>query len=428
MPAADSTEGRRGGRLLKALFWAGVGLAPIAALLLLFAQGAGLLKVAAVLAVLAVVLIGLSITLRAGGGAIGGDVEDLVYDEIDALRDDIREDIANAARQTHKALADKIVVLNDTVEGLRGQVDMLRGQIDRVATSQPAMHAPPQHHPAQHAGVLRHTETVQVTRQTMLVDEERHGTVYGAQAPQQRHAEYEQPHVPAQRRPERHGENESWTEQLLRERLAGRGDRWASGAYPETDRDLSGRRHPTAGDDERVTGVRTTDRWASVRADDRGRELRMGERRASVQADDTGSEMRIEDRWASVRSDRDEAARGRHDRPDDDWALGGDQPQWSERSWEAARSDGAGGNRWSESRRERRSAAGSPAALPASNGEPASNWTSGWSSVRDGTPAREWAPAAGHEEQPRTRSARHASSSDDEDGGGYTNWGSDRWR
>ena len=100
MPAADSNEGRRGGRLLKVLFWTGVGLAPVAALLLLFAQGAGLLKVAAVLAVLAVVLIGLSITLRVGGGAVSADVEDLVFDEIDALRDDIREDISNAARQT----------------------------------------------------------------------------------------------------------------------------------------------------------------------------------------------------------------------------------------------------------------------------------------------------------------------------------------
>jgi len=55
----------------------------------------------------------------------------------------------------------------------------------------------------------------------MLVDEDRHGTVYGAQPPPPRQTEYEQPHVPAQRRPERHGENESWTEQLLRERLAG---------------------------------------------------------------------------------------------------------------------------------------------------------------------------------------------------------------
>jgi hypothetical protein len=449
MPAADSTEGRRGGRLVKVLFWIGVGLAPLAALLLLFGQGAGLLKLAAVLAVLAVVLIGLSITLRAGGGALGGDVEDLVYDEIDTLRDDLREDIAHAARQTHKALADKIVVLNDTVEGLRGQVDMLRGQIDRVGHVPPAMHAPPQHQPPQHGGVLRHTETVQVTRQTMLVDEDRHGTVYGAQAPPPRQPEYEQPPpIPAQRRPERHGEGESWTEQLLRERLAGRGERWASGAYPETERDLSGRRHPT-GDDDRISGVRTTDRWASVRSDDRGRELRMGERRSSMQADDAGSEMRIEDRWASVRRDREEASRSRHDRPDDlgggdlgggdlgggdwgtgEWGGGGEQPQWAERSWEAARPDSTGANRWSETRRERRGAVSghgsSPAALPASIGEPASNWTSGWSSVRDGTPAREWAPAAGHEEQPRTRSARHAS--DDEDGGSYTNWGSDRWR
>jgi hypothetical protein len=261
----------------------------------------------------------------------------------------------------------------------------------------------------------------------MLVDEDRHGTVYGAQPPPPpRHNDYEPPHVPAQRRPERHGESESWTEQLLRERLAGRGDRWASGAYPETDREMGGRRHAT-GDDERITGVRTTDRWASVRSDDRGRELQMGERRASVHADDVASEMRIEDRWASVRREREEATRHRRDWDGGD-DLSGEQPQWSERSWEAARQDGGGG-RWSEVHRERRSAGGSQAAaLPASPGEPTTNWTSGWSSVRDGTPAREWAPSGEYEEQPRTRAARHASSGDDEDSGGYANWGSDRWR
>ncbi|MDI5941979.1 hypothetical protein QLR68_28385, partial [Micromonospora sp. DH15] len=67
MPAPVAATDRRDPRLLPVLFWIGVALAPVAALILLVADGNGPLRFAAVLAILAVVLIGLSIALRADG-------------------------------------------------------------------------------------------------------------------------------------------------------------------------------------------------------------------------------------------------------------------------------------------------------------------------------------------------------------------------
>src|SRR5687767_12939908 len=115
MPAADSTGGRRGGRLLVVLFWTGVGLTPLASLLFLFGEGL-LLQFAAVLALIAVVLIGLSITLRRDGDSVRAEVEELLYEEIDTVRDDVREDITHAARATHKSLNERIGALHETVD------------------------------------------------------------------------------------------------------------------------------------------------------------------------------------------------------------------------------------------------------------------------------------------------------------------------
>ena len=197
MPAAETTGGRPSAKLLQILFWAGVGLAPLAALLLLFGGGF-VLQLAAVLAVLVVVLIGLSIALRPDNDNVRSEIEEAMFEELDTLRDDIRGDITHAARATHGQLVERIGVLHETVDALRNQVDMMRGQLERAARAAQqaaAQHAGPQ--PAGSAavpqGVLRHTETVQVTTKTMVVDptdQRRDGTVYGAR-----------PEIPQQRRP-----------------------------------------------------------------------------------------------------------------------------------------------------------------------------------------------------------------------------------
>ncbi|PSK61395.1 hypothetical protein B0E53_06709 [Micromonospora sp. MH33] len=60
--------------------------------------------------------------------------------------------------------------------------------------------------------------------------------------------------------------------------------------------------------------LRTGNRWAAVRDDERGREIRVGERRAAVHADGGGTEYRVEDRWASVRG------QAGHGEADSGWA------------------------------------------------------------------------------------------------------------
>ena len=129
MPAQESTESadkRRGRPLATLLFWGGVGLAPLAALLLLVARGNGTLRVAAVLAVAAVVLIGLSITLRGDADTARLEMEEVLLEEIDQLRADLRNDIAGAARATHESFGEKLQILQNNVESLRGQLDVAR--------------------------------------------------------------------------------------------------------------------------------------------------------------------------------------------------------------------------------------------------------------------------------------------------------------
>src|SRR5688500_10690998 len=128
MPASAPPSVRPRRQLLVVVFWVGVGLAPLAALLLLVGQSAGALRVAAVLAVFAVVLIGLSITLRRDAETVRLDLEETLLEEIDALRGDVRNDIATAARATHKAFGEKLQALHETVHALRMQVQLDAGQ------------------------------------------------------------------------------------------------------------------------------------------------------------------------------------------------------------------------------------------------------------------------------------------------------------
>jgi hypothetical protein len=323
MPASETREVRRAGWLLTALFWTGVGLAPLAALLLLLGGSGSLLRIAVVVAILAVVLIGLSIALRRDSGSMRAEIEDVLYDEIDDLRDGVRGDIANAARATHKAFGERLSALQQTIEDLRGQLEAMRAHVDRLAVA-PAAAAGSGHHQSRHVGgpqhqggVVRHTETVVTTRQTMLVDPDEamsRGHVYGhrdGRAPEQyddqpRHVAWT---PPAPRRPD--PSEESWTDKLLRERFAGRVT-LEPGGHRETYDDRTPERRPALpdrshNDDDLISGLHAGDRWASVRSDDRGHEFRVGERRAAMHSDQTGTELRIEDRWAAVR--REESAR-----------------------------------------------------------------------------------------------------------------------
>jgi len=169
MPASTESPERQNGKLPTGLLWAGVGVAPLAALALLVGSGERSLRAAIGLALLAVVLIGLAIVLRPAADSVKVELEDTIYDEIDVVRDDVRNDITTAARATHRAFSEKFQHLQETVDQLRAQVESMR-----------ATAAPPSPHPAAPrpgtatgsvpAGVVRHTETVQVTTRSTIVD------------------------------------------------------------------------------------------------------------------------------------------------------------------------------------------------------------------------------------------------------------------
>ena len=555
MPAADTQQRRAGLPLLPGLLWAGVGLAPVAALLVLFGgDNTSLVRVAVLLAIVAVILIGVSMALRRDPDAVRNQVEEMVFEEIDLLREDLRADITTAAKATHKALGERVVTLHESVEALRGQVDTLRVQMDRGSAPPPAQAAPaapppppvsapavgPAHnvsvgHGVPGHGVVRHTETVKVTTRQTIVDQNDggRGTVYGSSRtsdpvpPQRRSAAERGPEwgsAPAgQGSGRKSGEEESWTEQLLRQRLgeerfgavgfhesgldddsggftspafggSGYGDTGSVGRDPAPagsgfngsgyggggerapswsarggepwsadDRygDAAGERRggrrralEPEDDDDRVTGLRAGDRWASVRSDDRGRELRVGERRTAMQADESGTEVRIEDRWAAVR--REEARRAEASRePEREWEReprrarerdadwGRDQVYWSESRWDGGddgrRSDDRRDDRRGDDRRDDRRGddrrgddrrgdelgrAGGRPALPSAPSEPsASDWMQGWSarpepvSERVARRARYEEDDDGHryDDGPSPRSARYES-------------GDDRWR
>ncbi|GII25170.1 hypothetical protein [Planosporangium mesophilum] len=408
MPAADTQQRQAGLPLVPGLLWSGVGLAPVAALLVLFGgDRTGLIRLAVLLAVVAMALIGVSFALRRDPDTMRDQIEDMVFQELDVLRDDMREDITTAARATHKAFGERVVSLQESVESLRGEFENLRVRVERGGAPSQSIPAPGTAAPVPPSpvvpgpgvvgphGVVRHTETVKVTTRQTIVDQNDRasttGTVYGggrAGGP---------PVVPTQRRSEHGGPPPRGGERHDEPRYGDVGygetrygeDR--SGEQPWSGDVRDGRRRAQRPEEEhsgRITGVQAGDRWASVRSDDRGHEMRMGERRTAMHADGSGTEVRIEDRWAAVRRDE---SRGRDARrqPEQSWDHGrgaewGREPHherqarpeesWSDPRYGQARGDDRGN--WSEPRRDR---PGPQPALPAVPSEPsASAWMQDW--------------------------------------------------
>jgi hypothetical protein len=309
MSAPENHDTR--GRLLTLLFWGGIGLAPLAALLLIVvgSSTAGL-RFAALLAILAVVAIGLSVTLRRDASSIKLDIEETLLDEIDMLRNDVRADITTAARATHRALSEKMGHLHESVDHVRRQVDAAGFlELDRAPAAPPM--APPPRRPAVGSaappGLVQRTETVRVTTRTIVDPDEDHANSRG------------NGHRPAlPRGPQQYDDAESAgvrghrdDRQPARGALQARDDSWPGQRVVRNDFESAARQSwrdhgedDDPGNDPRWSAMRGGDRWAEVRQDEHGRELRMAERRTAIRTDETGTQMRIVDRWSTVREER----------------------------------------------------------------------------------------------------------------------------
>ncbi|MEV6495415.1 hypothetical protein AB0M20_43375, partial [Actinoplanes sp. NPDC051633] len=85
-------------RLLRALVWVGVSLAPVAALVVLLGSSEGPVRFGVLLIAACVVLVGASLLVRDDPVLLRMQVEDRVADEVSVLRDELRSEFA-AARQ-----------------------------------------------------------------------------------------------------------------------------------------------------------------------------------------------------------------------------------------------------------------------------------------------------------------------------------------
>jgi hypothetical protein len=111
------------------LFWTGLALAPVAALVLLLGQGVGPLRVAAVLAVASTVLIGLSVTFRQDITAVSGDISQeindgltVVHRELDVLRNTLDSAVRREADRVREELRREMILRGSPGSPVGGSV------------------------------------------------------------------------------------------------------------------------------------------------------------------------------------------------------------------------------------------------------------------------------------------------------------------
>lgn len=122
MPHRDAPHHESGQMLQSGLFWTGVALAPLAALLLLVADGSTTLRIAAVLTLSSVVLIGLATALRREMGT-GVEVGDDLRDEIEQLRRELYDEIAASSRASRQVIGEQMHRIAGSIEALRARLD-----------------------------------------------------------------------------------------------------------------------------------------------------------------------------------------------------------------------------------------------------------------------------------------------------------------
>jgi hypothetical protein len=141
MPDVDAADGRRRAWLHPILFWGGVGLAPLAALLILLGAGGTPVRIGAVMGVMAPVMIGISFAMRPDPETIRLHFEETLLEELDLLRGEVREEIANSARASHQMVGERLGALQQTVDTLRAAAATRVGPSPPV-NGQPTMASP----------------------------------------------------------------------------------------------------------------------------------------------------------------------------------------------------------------------------------------------------------------------------------------------
>ncbi|GAA2528665.1 hypothetical protein [Winogradskya humida] len=136
MPDRDP-EVKQHTRLLTGLIWVGIGLAPIAAIVVLIGGSTGAMRFAVLLVAVCVVLIGAAMLIRTDPVLHRMDVEDRVSAEVDALRGGLRDELTATARAT-----------NNRVQALEDEMGTMRSVPGPAVAPRPAAGsarpAPPQ--------------------------------------------------------------------------------------------------------------------------------------------------------------------------------------------------------------------------------------------------------------------------------------------
>src|SRR5882724_11143724 len=117
MSAPEASDQRA--RLFTIQIWVGVGLAGFGALLLIF----GATGAAAAFAILGVAVLGYTMIMERRTPSQRQEIEEALLDELDTLREDVRNDITTAARATHKALNDRVSHLQESLVAVQRQVE-----------------------------------------------------------------------------------------------------------------------------------------------------------------------------------------------------------------------------------------------------------------------------------------------------------------
>jgi hypothetical protein len=136
MADPDADE-QRSARLLTALVWGGVALAPIAVLVALIGGGDASLRFAVLLLAVAIVLIGSSMLIRNDPTLLRLDIDDRLAQGIEAVREGMRDEIAAAARATHH----RVQTLQDDIVRFQSQRPPAAAQAQRPPAV-PAQRAP----------------------------------------------------------------------------------------------------------------------------------------------------------------------------------------------------------------------------------------------------------------------------------------------